>query len=126
MVLNEGSYIMGLKEKFEEINKDPHAIYYYIVGILAVLLTIGLISNPRAMGETISSIFGLIVWLIICYLCYKFCGRSQHQQQQQQQQQIIMQTGDNKQRVCPKCGMQNDVANRFCSDCGYEFETRNN
>ena len=115
---------MGLKEKFEEINEDPNAIYYYIVGILAVLLTIGLISNPRAMGETISSIFGLIIWLIICYLCYKFCGRGQ--QQQQQQQQVIMQTGDNKQRVCPKCGMQNDITNRFCSDCGYEFETRNN
>ena len=115
---------MSLKEKFEEINKDPNAIYYYIVGILAVLLTIGLISNPMAMGATISTIFSLIIWLIICYLCYRFCGGSR-QQQQQQQQQIIMQTGDKKQRVCPKCGMQNDITNRFCSDCAYEFKTEN-
>lgn len=112
---------MSLKEKFEEINKDPNAIYYYIVGILAVLLTIGLISNPLAIGATISMIFSLIMWLIICYLCYKLCGRGR----QQQQQQIIMQTGDKKQRVCPKCGMQNDITNRFCSDCAYEFKTQN-
>ena len=115
----EGSYIMGLKEKFEEVNKDPNAIYYYIAGILALLLTVGLISNPLAMGRIISSILGLIIWLIICYFCYKFCGRGR----QQQQQQVIMQTDDKKQRVCPKCGMQNDIANRFCSDCGYEFKT---
>jgi len=111
---------MSLKEKFEGINKGPNAIYYYIVGILAVLLIIGLISNPIAMGATISMIVSLIIWLIICYLCYKFFNRGQ-----QQQQQIIMQTGDKKQRVCPKCGMQNDITNRFCSDCAYELKTQN-
>lgn len=115
---------MGLKEKFDELNKEPNAIYYYIGGILALLFIIGLISNPKVMGETLSAIFGLIVWLIICYFCFKFCGRGQ-QQQQQQQQQIVMQMGDKKMRVCPKCGMQNDVTNKFCSDCGYEFKKPN-
>ncbi len=50
---------MGLKEKFDELNKKPNAIYYYIGGILVILFTIGLISNPKAMGETLSAIIGL-------------------------------------------------------------------
>ena len=118
---------MGLKEQLEEFNKKPNAIYYYIAGIIGFLFFLGVISNPKAMGETLSGIIAIIFWLVVCYFCYKFCGRSQpQQQQQQQQQQIIMQTGDEKKRVCPKCGMQNDVTNRFCSDCAYEFTKQNN
>lgn len=75
---------MGLKEKFDELNKKPNAIYYYIGGILVILFTIGLISNPKAMGETLSAIIGLILWLAICYFCFKYFGRSKQQQQQQQ------------------------------------------
>ncbi|MFZ3383243.1 MAG: hypothetical protein WA144_04885 [Candidatus Methanoperedens sp.] len=121
---------MGLKETIDEINKKPNAAYYYIAGILAVLFTIGLISNPKAMGETVSMIVGIIFWLIICYVCFKYFGRNKQQQQQnqQQQQQIVVQTGlgDKKVRVCPKCGMQNDVTNKFCSDCANEFKKSNN
>ena len=117
---------MGLKEQLEEFNKKPNAIYYYIAGIIGFLFFLGVISNPKAMGETLSGIIAIVFWLVVCYFCYKFCGRSQpQQQQQQQQQQIIMQTGNEKKRVCPKCGMQNDVTNRFCSDCAYEFTKQN-
>jgi len=117
-------FTMGLKEKIDELNQKPNAIYYYIGGILALLFIFGLLSNPKAMGETLSVIIGLFFWLVICYICFKFFGRSK---QQQQQQQIVVQTGDreNKLRVCPKCGMQNDVTSRFCSDCAYEFKEQN-
>jgi len=83
---------------------------------------IGLLSNPQEFGETVSAILSLFFWLVICYVCFKFCGGNK----QQQQQQVVVQTGDKKMRVCPKCGMQNDVTSKFCSDCGYEFETQNN
>lgn len=118
---------MGLKEGLEEFNKKPNAIYYYIAGIIGFLLFLGVITNPEAMGATLSGIIAIVFWLIVCYFCYRFCYSSHpqpQQQQQQQQQQIIMQTGDKedkKMRVCPKCGMQNDVSNRFCSDCANEF-----
>jgi uncharacterized protein YacL len=115
---------MGLKEQFEEFNKKPNVLYYYIAGIIIFLFTIGIILNPKVMGETISGIIAIIFWLIMCYFCFKFCGRNQ-QHQQQQQQQIVMQTGEKKLRVCPKCGMQNNVTNRFCSDCAYEFSNQN-
>lgn len=113
---------MTVKEKFEELNKDPKAIYYYIVGIVAVLFVLGFIADPKAMGSTVGMIIGIIFWLAMCYFCYKFFFRSPRYQQQQQQQQVVVQTGDNKKmRVCPKCGMQNDVASKFCADCSYEF-----
>jgi len=114
---------MGLKEGLEEFNKKPNAIYYYIAGIIGFIFFLGVISNPEAMGATLSGIIAIVFWLIVCYFCYKFCGRSQPQQQQQQQQTIIHtgDKGDKKMRICPKCGMQNDVANRFCSDCANEF-----
>jgi hypothetical protein len=118
---------MGLKENFDELNKKPNAIYYYIGGIVVLLIIIGLISNPTAMGQTLSGIIGLILLLVICYVCFILFGRKKQQQQQQQQQQIVVQTGDRdkKMRVCPKCGMQNDVTNKFCSDCAYEFKKQN-
>ena len=78
--------------------------------------------------DPFSGIFGLIFLLVICYFCFKYSGRNKQQQQnQQQQQQIVVQTGlgDKKVRVCPKCGMQNDVTNKFCSDCAYEFKKTN-
>lgn len=109
---------MTLKEKFEELNKDPKAIYYYIGGFLAILFTLGFITNPQAMGGTIFAIISLIFWLAVCYLCYRFFYRPQ---QQQQQQQVVVQTGDKRMRVCPKCGMQNDVTSKFCGDCSHEF-----
>jgi cbb3-type cytochrome oxidase subunit 3 len=72
-----------------------------------------------------SAIIGLLFLLVICYICFKYSGR--RKQQQQQQQQIVVQTGDRdkKMRVCPKCGMQNEVTNKFCSDCAYEFKKQN-
>lgn len=71
------------------------------------------------VADALASIISLIFLILICYFCFGFCrGR----QQQQQQQQVVVQTGDKKMRVCPMCGMQNDVTNKFCSDCAYEFK----
>jgi ribosomal protein L40E len=112
---------MGLKENFDNFNKQPNAIYYYITGLVAFVFMIMLLSNPQQMGESVTAIFSLLFWLLICYVCFKFCGGNR----QQQQQQVVVHTGGTKMRVCSKCGMQNDVTSKFCNDCGYEFEIQN-
>ena len=73
-----------------------------------------------------SALFGLLMLLVFCYICFEVCGSGKQQQQQQQQQQVVVTSGGERKRVCPECGMQNDVTSKFCSDCGYEFAKRKN
>lgn len=85
-----------------------------------------MILDPKGIGNLV----GLLFLLVMCYICFQFNARAQQQKQQQKQtqeqhQQVIVQTSDKKMRVCPKCGMQNDVTNRFCSDCAYDFKKPN-
>jgi amino acid permease len=119
------SLIMGLQEQIEEFNKKPNAKYVYIGLIIAFIFTIAAISDPKATAGTISAIISLLFWLFVCYFIFKFCFRSQ-KQQQQQQQQVVINNSNKKVRVCPKCGLQNDIDSKFCSDCGYEFKIGTN
>jgi uncharacterized paraquat-inducible protein A len=114
---------MGLQEQIEEFNKKPNAKYAYIGLILAVLFTIVAIADPEASVAMLFSIFSLLFYLLVCYLLFKLCSRSQEQQQQQQQQQqVVINNSNKKVRVCPKCGLQNDIDSKFCSDCGYALK----
>ncbi|WP_048126194.1 zinc-ribbon domain-containing protein [Methanosarcina lacustris] len=114
---------MGLQEQIEEFNKKPNAKYAYIGLILAFLFTIAALADPEATIGMVFSIISLLFWLAVCYFIFKFCFRSQ---KQQQQQQVIVNNSNKKVRVCPKCGLQNDVDSKFCSDCGYEFKISTN
>lgn len=114
---------MGLQEQIEEFNKNPNAKYAYIGIIVAVIFTIAAIADPEATIGMISSVISLLFWLFVCYLIFKFCFRSQ---KQQQQQQVVINNSNKKVRVCPKCGLQNDIDNKFCSDCGHEFKIDTN
>ncbi|AYK16168.1 MAG: zinc-ribbon domain-containing protein [Methanosarcina flavescens] len=110
---------MNLQEQIEEFNKRPNAKYAYIGLIIAVLFTIAAIADPQATIGMFFSIISLLFYLLVCYFIFKFCFRSQ---KQQQQQQVVINNSNKKARVCPKCGLQNDIDSKFCSDCGYEFK----
>lgn len=122
---NQWSLIMGLQEQIEEFNKKPNAKYAYIGLIIAVIFTLATIADPEATIGMIFSIIALLFYLLVCYFIFKLCFRSQ-KQQQQQQQQVVINNSNKRMRICPKCGLQNDIDSRFCSDCGYEFKNEKN
>jgi Predicted membrane protein len=115
---------MGLQEQIEEFNKRPNAKYAYIGLIVAFIFTIAALADPKATIGMISTVISLLFWLLVCYFVFRFCSRNQ--QQQQQQQQITINNSNKKVRVCPKCGLQNDIDSKFCSDCGHEFKVIKN
>lgn len=104
---------MKMKNHIVE-NKEAIVVGLCILGfILLVIFTL----NSEPMKEFIGLIFGLIFFGFICYFCAETCGRKQ----QTQSQQIIMSSGERK-RVCSECGMQNNVHNIHCSDCGHKMK----
>lgn len=61
---------------------------------------------------------GIIVGALISVIYYLLKRLSQ------QQQQVVVNSREvNKKmkRICPKCGWQNDMDNKFCGNCGYKF-----
>jgi|SRR3989344_7745102 len=98
-------------------NKNVAIISSCILGFLFLVI---FVINPEPMKELLSSILGLIFFILICYFCAKLCGRKQTQSQSQH---IVFNSGDKK-RVCSECGLQNDVDNVFCSDCGKRLKKK--
>lgn len=96
-------------------NKNVVIISSCILGFIFLII---FALNPEPMIELLSSIFGLIFFILICYFCAKFCGRKQYQTQSQQ---IIINSGERK-RICSECGMQNDLHSIHCSDCGHKLK----
>lgn len=76
--------------------------------------------------DTISVILGLLFFWVIFMFCFKYLGVQKALDEFVRSKQR-QQTGDKdkKMRVCLKCGMQNDVTSKFCSDCAYEFKKQN-
>ena len=95
-------------------NKEAVVVGLCIIGVTFLIICI---LNSEPMKEFLSLIFGLIFFGLICYFCAGACGRKQ----QTQSQQIIMSSGESK-RVCSECGMQNNVHNIHCSDCGHKMK----
>lgn len=102
-----------------------HKTVFYILGLAIFVFIIAVLSDPQKRSEIFNFIAGLLFWLIVfLFILGACCSGARQQQQQQQQQQVIVQTAGTKMRVCQKCGMQNDVTSRYCSDCGYELPKR--
>jgi len=89
---------------------------FLIIELILMFVIIGFLLIP----------INLVIILLSAYLAYQDAKKFGYEprQQQQQQQVVIGGVEDNNKkskRICPKCGMENDRENKFCSDCGYDF-----
>ncbi len=105
------------------IKKNKNIVIGVGAAITLIIITI-LFSNPsigEAISETISGFFGLLGLLLICSFCclpFWLMGGGWHRAKGSQQ--VVINNTEPK-RVCKKCGCQNAINTKFCTDCGQKI-----